>query len=147
MYHSITFQDLSGNSRNTWTDWHLIPSSRPVVAQAGVSSTFTEIPGRKDGPIDNSKLLTGKLQYSNRSGSFEFLVDNDHEYWETIRSKIVEFLHGKRMRVILEDDPDYYYEGRVSLNEWRSESWNSRVTIAYMLGAYKRHRTTGQKSL
>lgn len=147
MYHSITFQDLSGNSRNTWTDWYLIPSSRPVVAQAGVSSTLTEIPGRKDGPIDNSKLLTGRLQYSNRSGSFEFLVDNDHEYWETIRSKIVEFLHGKRMRVILEDDPDYYYEGRVSLNEWRSESWNSRVTIGYMLGAYKRHRTTGQKSL
>ena len=147
MYHSITFQDLSGNSRNTWTDWHLIPSSRPVVAQAGVSSTLTEIPGRKDGPVDNSKLLTGRLQYSNRSGSFEFLVDNDHEYWETIRSKIVDFLHGKRMRVILEDDPDYYYEGRVSLNEWRSESWNSRVAIGYTLGAYKRHRTTGQKSL
>ena len=140
--HSITFGDgtvVNGKftGKNTWEDWHLIPSSRPVVAQAGVSTNFVDIPGRVDGPIDFSTYLTGAPQYGARSGSFEFLVDNDHEHWESIRTKIVNFLHGQRMKMCLEDDPGFYYEGRFSLNEWRSESWNSSIVINYAVGPYK----------
>ena len=143
MYHSITFGDGTLDSKgkftgkNTWEDWHLIPSSRPTVAQAGVSTVFVDIPGRKDGPIDLSEYLTGEVVYTARSGSFEFYVDNDHEYWEVIRSKIVAYLHGKRMKMCLEDDPGYYYEGRFSVPEWKSEPWNSKVVINYALGPYK----------
>ena len=57
MYHSITFGDgslyPSGSPKegqfmgiNTWDDWHLIPSSRPVIASPGVSTNFVEIPGK-----------------------------------------------------------------------------------------------------
>lgn len=140
--HSITFGDgtlVDGKfaGKNTWKDWHLIPSKRPVVAQAGVSTNFVDIPGRVDGPLDMSEYLTGSVQYGARSGSFEFLVDNDHEDWESIRTKIVDFLHGKRMKMCLEDDAKYYYEGRFSLDEWRSESWNSSIVINYAVGPYK----------
>lgn len=157
MYHSITFGDGSlypadysviekrGQFAgvNTWEDWHLIPSSRPTVAQAGVSTNFVEIPGRRKGPVDMSEYLTNDIIYTQRSGSFEFYVDNDHEYWETIRSKIAAFLHGKSMKMCLEDDPNYYYEGRFSLNEWRSESWNSMIVINYVVGPFKYRITTG----
>lgn len=161
MYHSITFGDgtlypsnysiiekrgqFAGT--NTWDDWHLIPSTRPVVAQAGVSTNFVDIPGRSAGPIDLSEYLTGSPVYTSRSGSFEFIVDNDHEYWETIRSKIATFLHGKRMKMCLEDDPEYYYEGRFALTDWKSESWNSLVIINYSVGPYKYHITTGNPKL
>lgn len=143
MYHSITFGDGTLNQdgkfvgKNTWEDWHLIPSSRPTIAQAGVSTTFVDIPGRRDGPIDLSEYLTGGIVYGQRSGSFEFIVDNDHEYWITIQMKIAQYLHGKRMRMVLEDDPEYYYEGRFTLNDWKSESWNSKITINYVVGPYK----------
>ena len=140
MYHSITFGDFQNNAfvgKNTWEDWHLIPSSRPTVAQAGVSTTFVESPGRKDGPIDMTEYLTGTVVYQKRSGSFEFIVDNDHEYWETIRSKIVSYIHGKRMKMVLEDDPNYYYEGRFTVSEWRSEASNSKVIIGYTVNPNK----------
>ena len=148
MYHSITFGNgtLSGG-KNTWDDWHLIPSSRPTVAQAGPSVNYTEIPGRKDGPINTSTYLTGAIIYGQRSGSFEFIVDNDHEYWETLRMRMAEYLHGKTMKMCLEDDPDYYYEGRFSLSAWTSESWNSKVTINYVVKPYKYSNKNSLKSL
>ena len=153
MYHSITFGDGSFDSKgkflgkNTWDDWHLIPSSRPVVAQAGVVTSFVDIPGRKDGPLDMSEYLTGKAVYGQRSGSFEFYVDNDHEYWETIRMKIAKYLHGQRMKMCLEDDPAYYYEGRFSLNNFVSEAVCSKVTINYVVGPYKYMVAGGQNWL
>lgn len=147
--HSITFGDgtLDANGRfagmNTWRDWYLIPTTRPIVAQAGVSTSFVDIPGRRDGPFDMTEYLTGGIVYGARSGSFQFIVDNDHEYWETIRSKIVNFLHGKRMKMCLEDDPAFYYEGRFSVNEMRSEAAYSTITIDYALGPYKYYINAG----
>ena len=151
MYHSITFGDGTLTQqgafagKNTWTDWHLIPSSRPTVSQAGVSTSFQDIPGRKNGPVDISEYLVNRIQYGQRSGSFEFIVDNDHENWETIRSKIVNYLHGKHMKMCLEDDPNYYYEGRFSVDEWKSEQWNSKVTISYVVKPFKYNITNNTK--
>lgn len=147
--HSITFGDgtldAKGNftGKNTWKDWHLIPEKRPIVAQAGVSANYVDIPGRRKGPIDMTEYLTGRVNFGARSGSFTFIVDNDHEYWETIRSNIAEYLHGKRMKMCLEDDPGFYYEGRFSLNEYQTESWNSSVTIDYAVGPYKYYINAG----
>lgn len=144
MYHSITFGDgsISSGSKkrflgtNTWDDWHLIPSSRPVVASPGVTTNMVSIPGR-EGALDMSEYLTGGIVYGDRSGSWEFYVDNDHEDWVTIKDKIMSFLHGKKWKCVLEDDPGYYYEGRFTLNEWRSEASNSMIVINYVVGPYK----------
>lgn len=148
MYHSITFGDgslyPSGHEKegqfmgvNTWDDWHLIPTERPSIASPGVSTSFVEIPGR-DGAIDMTTFLTGRPVYGERQGSFDFYVDNDHEYWETIRMKIMNFLHGQRMRIVLEDDPDYYWEGRFVVDSWKSEAARSRISINYQVGPYKK---------
>lgn len=148
MYHSITFGDgslyPSGHEKegqfmgiNTWDDWHLIPAERPSVAAPGVSTNFVEIPGR-DGAIDLSTFLTNRPVYGMRQGSWDFYVDNDHEYWETIRMKMMNFLHGKRMKVVLEDDPGWYWEGRFAVDSWRSEPSNSRISINYQIDTYKK---------
>ena len=148
MYHSIIFGDgtlyPAGHPKegqfagtNTWDDWHLIPSSRPSVATAGVATNYVTIPGR-DGSIDMTTFLVNRPVYSDRSGSWEFIVDNDHEYWETIRQKIMTFLHGKRMKFVLEDDPNWYWEGRFTVDSWNSEASNSKITINYTVGPYKK---------
>ena len=121
---------------NTWEDWHLIPSSRPVISSPSVSSKYIEIPGR-NANIDFSEYLCGRPVYGNRTGSFEFYVDNDHEYWETIRSNIINYLHGQKLFISLEDDPRFYWEGRFSMDSWKSEASYSRVVISYNLNPYK----------
>jgi len=142
MYHSITFGDGTLDERgqfiglNTWEDWHLIPSSRPDIAIAGVTTNFITLPGMS-GSIDQSLILMNEPTYTERSGSLEFYVDNDHEDWIAIYEKIMAALNGKKLKMVLEDDPNYYYEGRFSMNDWKSEANFSRVTINYVLNPYK----------
>ena len=142
MYHSITFGDgslyTSGSKQgqfkgtNTWEDWHLIPVTRPVIAAAKVFSKFVDIPGAH-GTHDLSEYLTGHPIYKDRSGSLEFYTNSDDpEPWERLRARITNFLHGKKLKICLEDDPLFCWEGRFSFNEWKSEQICSKVVIDYV---------------
>ena len=140
--HSITFGDGTIENgkfigTNTWKDWFLIPDDRPDVANPSVKTNFIEIPGR-DGTIDMSEYLTGKPSFGDRSGSWSFIVDNDHIGWESLRSMITEFLHGKRMKCVLEDDPGWYFQGRFQVKP-KSGQKNSAIEIEYVLEPYKYH--------
>ena len=131
MYHSITFGTM-----NTWDDWHLIPRTRPVFNPPPIKSNFVDVPGA-DGILDLSTALSGRPLYGNRSGSLEFIADNDFRDWATLFSDIMNYLHGQKMRAVLEDDAAYYYEGRFSVNTWKSDPYYSLITIDYNVGPFK----------
>ena len=61
MYHSITFGD-----KNTWDDWHLIPSKRPSFNPPNVKSQYVDIPGG-NGVLDLTESLTGYPLYNTRT--------------------------------------------------------------------------------
>lgn len=132
MYHSITL-----GTKNTWDDWHLIPTSRPVVNPPSVKTNMVEIPGG-DGILDLTTALAGRTLYRNRTGSWEFYAENGFRDWATHFSNIMAYLHGQSMRVILEDDPNYYYEGRLAVNAWKSNKERSSIVIDYDLYPYKK---------
>ena len=48
------------------------------------------------------------------------------------------YLQGKNMKMVLEDDPAYYYEGRFAVSEWRSDKSWSLITIDYNVYPYKK---------
>ena len=52
-------------------------------------------------------------------------------------SDIMDYLHGQKLRAVLEDDPEYFYEGRFTVNVWKSEKDWSRIIIDYDVGPYK----------
>ena len=137
MYHSIIFGD-----KNTWADWYLIPSSRPVFNPPKPKTNYVDIPGA-DWHLDLSTALTGDISYNGREGSIEFIVDNgqlsdyNHETWFRLYSEILDYLHGKILKATLEDDLDFYYEGRFTVNQWRSDPHNSKITIDYNVRPYK----------
>ena len=139
-FHSITIGD-----KNTWDDWHLVPSSRPLFNPPAAKTHFVDIPGG-DGSIDLSEALSGKVNYSGRSGSWEFIVinsgqveyDSEYDEWYERYTEIMEYLHGREYRAILDDDPSYYYKGRFSVDQWNSNAGNSTIVINYVVDPYKR---------
>lgn len=131
--HSITI-----GGKNTWDDWHLQPSSRPVVKPPTQKTNYIEIPGA-NGSLDLSDLPMGYPVYQNRQGEWEFIVENGFKSWDVLYSEILNYVHGKKFQVILEDDLAYYYEGRITVKDWKSNNngtW-SNIVLGYNLGPFK----------
>ena len=131
--HSVKFGEY-----DSWKDFHLIPVSRPVINPPLERTSFVPIAGRS-GKLDLSWALTGKPVYDNRTGSIEFYVDhNQWKDWITAYTAILEALQGKRMQVVLSDDPDYYYEGLCYVDKWSSDERSSKISIKYDLSPSKK---------
>lgn len=145
-YHSITI-----GAKNTWTDYRLIPTERPVVAPPPVKTNFVEVPGA-DGSLDFTESLDSMIHYGDRTGSWEFYVcheqldiDSDgaysHNYqWVKLWSRLLNELHGKRNSIILldewSDDPQVenrLYVGRTKLSAFQSDPSHSKIVIEYIL--------------
>ena len=132
MYHSITIGD-----KNTGDDWHLIPATRPLFNPPTVKENMVNIPGG-DGVLDLTASLAGRPTYNNRTGSWTFYVQNGFKDWSVLYSEIMVYLHGQTFKAILEDDPAYFYEGRFSVNQWKSDKDYSQIVINYNVGPYKK---------
>ena len=87
MYHSITIGD-----KNTWDDWHLIPTTRPLFNPPTVKTNIIDIPGG-DGVLDLTTALAGRPTYNNRTGSWTFIVQNGFKDWTALYSEIMVYLH------------------------------------------------------
>ena len=145
MYHSLYFID-DNVIKNTWADWHLIPTTRPVLPQPSPTFTYVDIPGA-DGSMDLTDYLIGRPTFSDRSGSFEFYVDHRVSLdWATVRASLAEFFNGKVMKMYLEDDPNYYYIGRFFFRGWTPDQSYSRVTIEYRVKPYRYLRSNDQEA-
>lgn len=146
MYFSMTFAEpvtegtnVSVVAKNTWDDWFLIPTSRPVINPPPTKTQYVDLTG-SNGQLDLTDSLSGFPVYGVSTGSWEFLVDNDHRPWLDIYNEVKAFLHGKRKVMYWEEDPAYEYEGRFSVNEWKSEQHNSKITIDYTIDPYPKRR-------
>lgn len=145
---SLDFLIVALYDRSTFESWHLVPSSRPVFPPPKPKTKYVDIPGG-DGSIDLTDSLAGRPAYSNREGSFDFLVLNDfselgpNSYnWVDIYSSVMKFLHGKLLYAVLDDDPNYYYKGRFHVESWTSEKDFAKIVIGYSVEPYKYKRSS-----
>jgi hypothetical protein len=139
--HSITmYLDTPINSSgvsgatiiNTWTDLHLIPSSRPILGIPAPNITLVSVPGSNN-VLDLSEILTGKILFGRRSGSWEFLIDHDRwNSWLEAYYYISNMLNGKAVGVQLQGDT-YIYKGRLTVKEWKNSASYSGIAIDYDL--------------
>ena len=140
MYHSII---ISG--KNTYEEWGLIPTERPIVSPPTPKTSIVEIPGTSES-IDNTEVLTGRIQYGQRTGSWSFYFDPEWTnedipnsnrlrlegtLWAKVYSSLLNYTHGKTHTVVLEDWPSIEYTGRLTLSDWSSNGKYSTVTISY----------------
>lgn len=123
-------------TKHSYRDWGLLLKSRPVISPPSPKTVYVDIPG-SDGVIDLTESLTGDVKFDNRTIKCEFVVLDARNRWSDIYSEIMDYLHGQRMRVRLDEDPTYYYEGRLQVNEWKSDKVTSTITIEGDVEPYK----------
>lgn len=131
MYYSLTFTNSSGEKKNTWADWRLIPSSPPQVEPPEPYTNFVEVPGRAGGPIDLTEALTGAPSFQMSEGTWDFIADDEALPRPILFQELKKFLHGQRLRMELEEDPYHYYEGRFGVASPRTGRGSNIYSISY----------------
>lgn len=85
-------------------------------------TSLIDIPGG-NGFIDLSEAMTGDIVYSQREQEFSFAIMYPTEPWESIKTKINNFLHGRSYEYRLTFDPDYRYKGRFVIESYEHGSY------------------------
>lgn len=95
---------------------------------------LVSVPGR-NGLLDVTGALTPVITYDNRQLQFAFKWKSSPETYEDELQEITNDLHGKTMHVILDSDPDYYYDGFVTV-ESHDFSGREEATLVVAVDAY-----------
>lgn len=117
-----------GFFKHSFEDFNLFPRTKPVIEPPKPKTLTVEIPGA-NGVIDFTEALTGTVQYANREGTFEYVFPYDRKLWDSEYHQLLRYCHGKRMRVILDEDPGGYYEGRITVEPPKYENGRAFFTI------------------
>ena len=65
----------------------------------------------------------------NRKLEFEFTTLVPQSEFMQLFSIIQNALNGKRMKIFLDEDSDFYYSGRISVKEWLADKSIGKITI------------------
>ena len=126
---------MSIENFHSYIDFGLVPTSKPVINLPSPKLNYLEIPGRH-GSIDITESLTKEVIYEMRVGSFEFIVSNSKK-WDEIHSRLISLVHGKKVKIILDSEKEYVYQGRMHVSEFKSDKNYSLITLDYKLEPYK----------
>lgn len=114
--HGVTFINEEGAEKHTFTDFGIYPKTKGMPSPPEVQVEFIDVPGM-DGRLDATQALDGIVHYMDRNYEQSFLIVDPEADWHSIYSNVLNFLHGRKMRAVFDDDPIWYYEGRIEVGE------------------------------
>lgn len=125
---------------HSYRDFQLILSAKTIGTPSPKTETI-DIPGG-DGVLDLTEFF-GETKYKNRPLSFEFSSMVTPSEFMSQFATVQNALHGKKMTIALDDDPEWYYIGRISVSEWKADRNIGKLTIDCDCEPYK-YRITSQ---
>ncbi len=125
MRNGITFND----KYHTYKDWGLklisiyIPSPK-------YKEKYIDVPGM-DGGIDLTDIF-GRVLYSDRDGvEIEFdMLDGGYSKWFVLCEKISTIIHGKKLKMILDDESNRFYNVRLEVDAQKSDAVMSKIILS-----------------
>lgn len=123
----ITFGTLK-----SYDDLHLILASKEIGSPKEKKNTIP-IEGA-DGELDLTEFF-GSVKYDNRTLKFSF---SSVAYpFAGHYSMVLNALHGQKVHVVLDEDPDWYYVGRLSVSPYTSDKNIGKIDIEADCEPYK----------
>lgn len=119
---------------HSWRDFNLILKPKELGSPA-VKVQKIEIDGA-DSDIDYTEFF-GEPKYENVTHTFDFSTIVPHTEFVPLFSLIKNALHGKKVRIILDDDPAFYYFGRCSVSNFVTKKGYGEVSIECDCEPYK----------
>ena len=138
--HSVTFIQGSVSSgytvKRSWIDFHLIPEKAPSVTPRVPKTVVLDVPFASSS-LDYTLSIGKGLFFEPSNGEWTFYVDHDKwDSWYEAKTTIENFINGKALWCVIEDDHDYKYSGRFLVTGWEDGSDYSKITISYDIDGY-----------
>lgn len=133
---STIFSGVKINDTHMLKDLGLALSRTDCVQPPEPKTNIIDIPGA-DGLIDLTESLSGRTLYNNRVITMEFGRGLEKSAWPTMYSKIQSLFHGKQVKVIFDDDTEYYYLGRATVSDYARTQMLGTLTITVSAEPYK----------
>lgn len=123
--------------KHTYKNWGL-KWLEPYNIGLPAPKTYTiDLPG-SDGKLDLTEALNGYVHYDNRQIELNFdCEDVDYYDFEHIRQEIANYIHGRYLKVVLDTDPQYFYEGRLFMETEKNSKAGSTIKITGDMDPYK----------
>ena len=124
----ITFGNIHTDDLNLILSSVNIPPAQP-------KTNYIDIPGT-DGQIDVTEAL-GTVKYQMREAEFVFTTLPGHNIEDTKR-KVANAINGVYFsKIILDKDPEWYWQGRVNIDSYENEYPCDKITVKATLKPYK----------
>lgn len=120
---------------HSYQDLNLV-LSKVDIPPATVKTNYVDIPGA-DGSVDLTEAL-GKITYNDRQCQFTFTAFPDEDF-ELKKRQVSNLLNGQRCKIILDKDPNYYWVGRCSVDEYSSDKNIHKIVVGATVAPYKLH--------
>ena len=125
----IRFGDM-----HSYNDLKMILSGKDMGAPA-VKSKKLDIEGA-DSALDLTDFF-GEPKYEDVTHKFQFSTIVPYDEFMTLYSRIKNAIHGKKMRIILDDDPLFYWMGRIYVSGFTNEKSIGQVEVECDCEPYK----------
>lgn len=134
MMKGILFDDV-----HSYVDLNMV-LSEVRIPPATAKTKFVDIPGG-DGSADLTEAL-GEVKYKDRGCKFTFTVF-PYDDFEEKKREVSNLLNGKRCKIVVDKDPEYYWLGRCSIDEYASDKNLHQIVVGATVAPYKlKHQQT-----
>ena len=132
----MIYQSVSINGINMLKTYKMALKERHCVQPPEPKTLYQDIPGA-DGSLDLSTAISGHMVYNRRKITLNFGCGYEIDRWAGIFSEILRLFHGKNGKLIFDDDPDYYYYGRMTISKYSRVQTLGTFTITVDAEPYK----------
>lgn len=120
---------------HSWRDLHLILQPGKEIASPAVKVKKIDVEGA-DSALDYTDYF-GEPKYEDLKHKFDFETIVPQSQFLALFSTVKNALHGKKMRIVLDDDPLFYYLGRLHVSNLTVEKAVGKLSIEAECDPYK----------
>ena len=119
-------------------DLHLIQQKIEIGSPAP-KTVLVEIPGA-NGSKDLTEALGVGVAFGDRAIKWTFALYPGAD-WERKRSAVCNAIHGKRMHITPDGEEGWYYDGRITVADHKSEKRLRQITVSAVCAPYRLKET------
>lgn len=126
---------------HSYNDWGLLLAQKSIGVPS-VKMASVDVPGA-DGLIDLTEVVAGRPIYGNRKLSFTFITTDSLSgtSWSELLTAMSTAIHGKRLEIVLDDDPDWKYTGRITIDSFGTDRAKRTIVVNCDCPPYKLYKS------